>query len=88
MTWPDHLTCEEMFRKLDAYLDRSLSGEELALVERHLEECARCAGEYRFEQHVLDDIRGKLRRIDLPSDLASRISARLAADDEAAREDR
>ena len=79
MTTPDRYTCEQMFRKLDSYLDRTLCEDELRQVKAHLEECSVCAGEYRFEQSLLDDVRSKLRRIDLPSDLMGRLSARLAA---------
>lgn len=75
-------TCEEMFRRLDRYLDRTLSEDELAMVMAHLEECAVCASEYRFEESLVEEVRGKLRRLDLPSDLMSRISAGLAAADD------
>lgn len=77
MSHAERFTCEEMFRNVDRYLDRTLSTDELRRVEAHLEECATCASEYRFERSLLDDVRAKLRRIDLPSDLMSRISARL-----------
>lgn len=79
MSAPDPLTCMEVFRRLDAYLDRTLSPEEVARVEAHLEECAACASEYRFETSLLDGIRDKLRRIELPGDLARRLEERLAA---------
>ena len=45
----------------------------------HLETCAICASEYDFEQTVLDDVRGKLRRIRAPGDLMSRISSLIAS---------
>lgn len=89
MSVPERYTCEEMFRRIDRYVDRTLSEDELRRVEAHLEECATCAGEYRFERSLLDGVRAKLRRIDLPSDLMSRISARLetVAEDPCAPED-
>ncbi len=68
------LTCEETFRRLDDFVDRELTPEEMALVRDHLESCAACAGEYRFEAEVLDAVRSKLRRIAVPSDLVQRIS--------------
>lgn len=70
-------TCEEVFQRLDAYLDRTLAPEELALVREHLEDCAACAGEYRFEEGVLEEVRTKLGRIRGPEGLMERISAAL-----------
>jgi len=78
MSLPDRFTCEEMFRRLDDYMDRELSPEEAALVREHLETCAVCAAEYRFESSMLTSVREKLRRIAAPPDLLRRISARIA----------
>jgi anti-sigma factor (TIGR02949 family) len=77
---PDQLTCEEVFARLDDYLDRELSDREMRLVREHLEICAVCASEHRFESGVLRGIREKLRRLAVPADLRARISARIAAD--------
>ncbi|MGH7340556.1 MAG: zf-HC2 domain-containing protein [Candidatus Rokuibacteriota bacterium] len=77
MSAPDRLTCEEVFRRLDDYLDRTLSGDELARVREHLETCAVCTGEYRFEENLVAEVRRKVARIDLPPGLMERISARL-----------
>jgi mycothiol system anti-sigma-R factor len=75
---PDRLTCEEVFERLDDYLDRELSPEQMGLVREHLEVCAVCASEYRFEAGVIGGVREKLRRITLPEGLRARISALLA----------
>jgi anti-sigma factor (TIGR02949 family) len=80
---PDRFTCEEVFARLDDYLDRELTTEEMRLVQEHLATCAVCAGEYRFEAGVLEGIRDKLRRIAVPADLMARISARIASDKKA-----
>jgi len=77
---PDRFTCEEVFSRLDDYLDRELSVAEMQLVREHLETCAACAGEYRFEAGVLDGLREKLRRIAVPGDLMARIAERIAAE--------
>ncbi len=77
MTAPTRYNCEQVVRKLDDYVDRALTPEELAAVEAHLERCAECAGEYKFESTFIAEIRAKLRRIDLPPDLMARISKRL-----------
>lgn len=75
---PDRFTCEEIFARLDDYLDRELSADEMRMVREHLETCAACSSEHRFEMGVIDDVRAKLRRIDVPNGLMARISARLA----------
>jgi anti-sigma factor (TIGR02949 family) len=74
---PDRYTCEEVFRRMDDYLDRELAPEETALVKEHLDTCALCATEYGFETRVLDDLRQKLRRIDVPPDLLDKVVRKL-----------
>jgi anti-sigma factor (TIGR02949 family) len=76
----DRYTCEEAFLRLDDYLDRELPADQMDCVREHLETCAICASEYDFEQTVIDDVRGKLRRIRAPGDLMARISALIASD--------
>ena len=70
----DPLNCDQAFERLDDYLDRELSAEETALVRAHLEVCHQCTREFRFEAGVLDALRGKLRRIRAPADLAEKVS--------------
>ena len=65
----DRFTCEEVFRRLDDYLDRELAPAEMQRVSEHLQTCAACAQEYAFEAGVLTDVRAKLHRIQAPSDL-------------------
>jgi anti-sigma factor (TIGR02949 family) len=74
----DRLTCEEMFRRLDDYVDRELAPAEVVRVREHLETCAACADEYAFHTAMLEEVRGRLRRIDVPADLLSRALARIA----------
>jgi anti-sigma factor (TIGR02949 family) len=83
MHGPNRLTCEEVFARLDDFLDRELATEEIRLVQEHLETCAACASEHRFESHVLDGVRSKLRRIAMPEHLRSTILAALTRRDEA-----
>ena len=71
--------CEEAFRRLDDYLDRELPADQMDCVREHLETCAICASEFDFEATVIDDVRGKLRRIRAPGDLMSRISSLIAS---------
>lgn len=77
---PDRFTCEEVFARLDDYLDRELTAEEMRLVREHLATCAACASEYRFEAGVLEGVREKLRRLAVPAGLMERISARIEAE--------
>lgn len=62
----DRYTCEQVFQRINDYLDRELSGEETALVQAHLDTCTQCASEYAFEGTVIAELKAKLRRIDLP----------------------
>jgi anti-sigma factor (TIGR02949 family) len=72
------LTCEETFRKLDHYLDRALSEGDVQLVEQHLETCAQCASEYRFEASFVDEMRSKLLGIAIPEGFRAKLLAKLA----------
>ena len=74
----DRLTCEELFRRLDDYLDRELDDDEARLVREHLETCVVCAGEYAFEASVLRNVREKLGRIQAPAGLMAKISRAIA----------
>lgn len=80
MTAPTRYTCEEVFRRLDDFLDRELSAEEIARVEEHLAACAQCAREHDFEASVLREIKQKVRRISAPSSLLRRIEELLGSD--------
>lgn len=71
----DRFTCEETFERLNDYLDRELSPEEMRLVQEHLDLCAVCAAEYAFEASILNEVRAKLQRSKVPSDLIARVSA-------------
>ncbi len=73
----DHLTCDETYRSLDDYLDRELSPEEQRLVEEHLKVCAACVKSFTFEAEVLQQIRAKIARIDLPDGLMDKVLKRL-----------
>ena len=77
MDLPDRLTCEAVFERLDDYLDRELTPDQMHLVHEHLEICAVCASEYRFESGIIAGIREKLRRVAVPESLRARISALL-----------
>ena len=69
----DRYTCLDTVRRLDDYLDRELSARETVEVERHLDVCSQCLGRFRFESAVLDELRGKLRRVPVPDGLEARL---------------
>ena len=71
----DRLTCQETFERLDDYMDRELSADEMALVRAHLDTCAICASEYEFEARVIDQLRDKLTRIEAPQSLVEKVRA-------------
>lgn len=80
MTHPlNRHTCEEAFRRLDDFLDRRLTREETRLVEEHLQICAACTREFAFEASVLHGVRRKLRQLEAPADLLSRVLSQLSA---------
>ena len=62
----DRYTCQETFGRLNDYLDRELSPEEMRLVEEHLAVCAYCVLEFAFEANVLREVRAKLQTIQAP----------------------
>ncbi|HEY7480589.1 MAG TPA: zf-HC2 domain-containing protein [Gemmatimonadales bacterium] len=73
----DRTNCEEAFRRLDDYLDRRLTPEELRIIEEHLDVCAWCTREFSFEASVLYGVKRKLRQLEAPSDLVSKILSQL-----------
>lgn len=67
------LNCQQIFERLQDYLDRELSAEEIAQVKVHLDVCGVCAEEYRFEQSVLRHVRSCVWEAEVPKDLAERL---------------
>jgi len=63
------MDCKQVFERLDDYLDRELSPEEVVLVEAHLRDCEHCALDYRFEREILDSLKDKVRRVTVPDTL-------------------
>jgi anti-sigma factor (TIGR02949 family) len=73
MTPTDAYRCREAFARLEDYVDRELPADELDKVDEHLRICETCAGEFAFEERVLDTMREKLKRIDVPAGLQERL---------------
>ena len=77
MSGPDKCSCREAFEKLDDYLFRELTPEEIARLEQHLCECIHCANAYKFEGKMLECVKKKIEQIALPADLRDRVRAAL-----------
>ena len=73
MSVPDRYTCAQVFRRLDDYVDRELTPEEIDRVEEHLATCAQCASEARFERSIVEGLKTKIRHIDVPASLLEKI---------------
>ena len=74
--------CDEVFARLDDYLDRELTPAEMEQVHEHLEACAQCAQEHRFEAGVLEGIKAKLQHLQAPELLVHRVTKLLEAERE------
>lgn len=79
----DRTNCEEAFRRLDDFLDHRLTPEEMKIIEEHLEVCAWCTREFNFEASVLHGVKRKLRQLEAPPDLVTRILSQLPPNPEA-----
>ncbi len=75
MTQP--FSCREVFQRLQDYLDRELTAEEIAAVDAHLEGCKMCSNEYRFEANVLRHVACNLAEVPVPADLNDRLASLL-----------
>jgi anti-sigma factor (TIGR02949 family) len=73
----DRTNCEEAFRRLNDFLDRRLTPEEMRIIEDHLEICAWCAREFNFETSVLFGVKRKLRQLEVPPDLVAKVLSQL-----------
>lgn len=69
----DRFNCEQVFKRLDDYLDRELTSQEMELVREHLEICAWCAGAYDFQAGVLKELKTRLQRVSVPDRLREKV---------------
>ena len=70
---PTRFDCQETFARLEDYLDRELSPDDLRCIEDHLAICEVCAREYQFEHGLLCALKAKLRCVKAPEGLLERI---------------
>lgn len=74
------LDCRQVFLRFDDFVDRALSGEELAQVQHHLEACSPCAQELGFTTDMITEMKAKLRRIRAPEALKNRLARMLSVE--------
>lgn len=67
------LDCTEVMRRLDEYIDRELSSEELVEVRAHLDHCGHCADRFHFEENVLRLVGRCGRQLSAPPDLVQKV---------------
>lgn len=52
------MDCQDCLGRLYTFLDKELSPEDVAEVQRHLARCDGCSDHFAFEERFLDRIRG------------------------------
>jgi anti-sigma factor (TIGR02949 family) len=69
-------SCREIYSNVFPYLDRELSAEERATVERHIAACPGCEEHFAFDGTVLRFVRQRVPRPLMQPDLEERLLAR------------
>jgi anti-sigma factor (TIGR02949 family) len=82
MSEPGKCSCQEAFEKLDDFLCRELTPEDIQRLESHLCECFHCAEAFKAEGRLHECIKRKIEKIAMPPDLAQRVRAALDSCDE------
>lgn len=68
-------SCNEVYGNIFPYLDRELSAEDRAEVERHIAACPGCEDHFAFDGTVLRFVRQRAPRALMPSALQERLLA-------------
>jgi anti-sigma factor (TIGR02949 family) len=68
--------CQEIYSNVFPYLDRELTAEDLAEVERHIAACPGCEEHFAFDGTVLRFVRQRVPRPMMQPDLQDRLLAR------------
>lgn len=72
--WKHPLSCTEVRKRLDDYLDQELSSEEAYLMLEHMNGCMDCAAASRYNYNRLAQLREAVQRLSLPTGMTSRLS--------------
>jgi hypothetical protein len=70
----DRLQCEQVFKRLDDYIDSELTANEMDKIKMHLEACAWCTGAYEFQTCVLNEVEARLQRIAISAALRDKVA--------------
>ncbi|HVG87377.1 MAG: anti-sigma factor family protein [Gaiellales bacterium] len=65
--------CKGVEHRLQAYLDRALTPEEVSLIEVHLGECQYCRQRYHFEAQLRTTVKTVCCGDPVPGDLVDRV---------------
>lgn len=79
------MDCGDCLERLYAYLDRELSPAEITAVKSHLSDCGGCEDQFVIEERFLARVRDCCQEDVAPTDLRTRIVARLRMDHDAPR---
>jgi hypothetical protein len=69
-------TCRDIYANVFPYLDRELTAEDHAVVERHIAACPGCEEHFAFDGTTLRFVRQRVPRPLIQSDLQERLLAR------------
>jgi anti-sigma factor RsiW len=70
----DHLSCQEVVELVTDYLEESLSPEDAALFEQHLNFCEGCVW-YVEQLRTTVEVLGEIREEDIPAETKDRLMA-------------
>jgi mycothiol system anti-sigma-R factor len=79
------MDCGDCLERLYAYLDRELSPTEITDVKSHLSDCGGCEDQFVIEERFLARVRDCCAEDVAPTELRTRIVARLRMDHDAPR---
>jgi anti-sigma factor (TIGR02949 family) len=65
--------CKGVEHRLQAYLDRALTPDEVSRIEVHLGECEYCRQRYHFEAQLRDTVKTVCCGDPVPADLVARV---------------
>ncbi len=74
----DHRRCRETLAKLQTFVDRELSDDEVQVVRFHLNKCPPCQHVFRFEEHWRRLVRTRACTDSAPATLREQILARMS----------
>ncbi len=75
----DHRYCKETLDKLQTFIDRELSEDDLDVVRFHLGKCPPCQHLFRFEEHLRRLVKVHCCKDNAPATLREQILARMRA---------